>query len=125
MQIFLMVVHLIVVVGLVCVILIQSSDSSAFGSSSNFTSVRSTAHSLGRFTAILAFFFFATSIALGMISRYTSTRYKDNMHRSLVDSIKDQGNDNFGDGSSPKLDSVSAKSSSSVVAGKRSSSRTK
>ncbi|AKK19728.1 preprotein translocase subunit SecG [Candidatus Liberibacter africanus] len=100
MQIFLIVAHLIVVFILVSVILIQSSDSSAFGSSSsssNFTSVRSSAHSLWRFTAIIAFFFFATSLALGITSRYFSLKNKEALNQSLIDLTKNQVVDNSSD----------------------------
>ncbi|WP_333947958.1 preprotein translocase subunit SecG [Candidatus Liberibacter brunswickensis] len=88
MHIFLMALHLIVVFMLICVILIQSSDSSDFGSSSGFTSIRSTAHSLGRFTVILAFLFFTTSIALGITSRYSYVKSKEKLNKNLVNFTK-------------------------------------
>lgn len=104
MQIFLMTAHLIIVIGLVCTILIQSSDSSAFGTSSSFTSVRSIAHSLARFTSILAFLFFSTSIALGITSRYHSIKTKEDLRQSLASATNNKINYNSGN-SNPNIDS--------------------
>ncbi|MBY7649528.1 MAG: preprotein translocase subunit SecG [Candidatus Liberibacter europaeus] len=88
MQMFLIITHLLIVFGLVCVILIQSSDSSAFGasSSSNFFSRGAHNDSQIRFTSILAFLFFATSISLSILSRYNSVKYREVLRQYSVDS---------------------------------------
>ncbi|MBA5723880.1 preprotein translocase subunit SecG [Candidatus Liberibacter sp.] len=88
MQMFVIILHLLVVIGLVCIVLIQPSESNAFDttSPSRFMSVRSSANTLVRITAILAAFFFLTSIALAVLSRYTALQYRDMFHRPVTNS---------------------------------------
>ncbi|AHA28173.1 preprotein translocase subunit SecG [Candidatus Liberibacter americanus] len=86
MEIFVIVMHLLIVFGLVCVILVQSSDSTAFGSSSpsRFLSRGASNNFQVRITAVLAFLFFSTSILLGFISRYKYMQYTKSMHKDVV-----------------------------------------
>jgi preprotein translocase subunit SecG len=77
MQQVLIVIHLLVVLALVGVILLQRSDSGALGGLgggggvSGFMTGRGQANALTRATGILAACFFATSIALAIVSGAT------------------------------------------------------
>src|SRR5271156_449389 len=72
MIIVLLVVHLLVAISLVGVILLQKSEGGALGMGgggmSGFMTGRSTANLLTRTTAVLAAFFFATSIGLAIMA---------------------------------------------------------
>ena len=74
MQTVLIVIHLMIVLALVGVVLIQRSEGGGLGigGGSGFMSARGTANALTRTTAILATLFFATSLGLGILSRYES-----------------------------------------------------
>jgi preprotein translocase subunit SecG len=68
----LIVIHLMLVVALVITILLQRSEGGGLGigGGSGFMTARGAANALTRTTAILAAAFFATSLALALISRY-------------------------------------------------------
>ncbi|MDJ0613045.1 MAG: preprotein translocase subunit SecG [Rhizobiaceae bacterium] len=74
MESVLIVIHLLIVVALVVVVLLQRSEGGALGigggggGGGGFMSARGAANALTRTTAILAACFFATSIALGILS---------------------------------------------------------
>jgi len=72
MENVILVVHLLIVLALIAVVLLQRSEGGALGmgggGGSNFMSARGAANALTRTTAILAAAFFATSIALGVLS---------------------------------------------------------
>ena len=74
MQTVLIVIHLMIVLALVGVVLIQRSEGGGLGigGGSGFMSARGTANALTRTTAILAALFFATSLGLGVLSRFES-----------------------------------------------------
>jgi preprotein translocase subunit SecG len=75
MQTVLLVLHLIVAVFLIAVVMLQRSEGGALGiggGSGNLFSSRGVANGLTRTTAILAACFFATSIALTMLSNRKS-----------------------------------------------------
>ncbi|MEN0116668.1 MAG: preprotein translocase subunit SecG [Agrobacterium cavarae] len=74
MQNVLIVIHLMIVLALVGVVLIQRSEGGGLGigGGSGFMSARGTANALTRTTAILAALFFATSLGLGLLTRYES-----------------------------------------------------
>ncbi len=74
MQTVLIVIHLMIVLALVGVVLIQRSEGGGLGigGGSGFMSARGTANALTRTTAILAALFFATSLGLGILSRFES-----------------------------------------------------
>jgi len=63
-----------IVLALVGVVLIQRSEGGGLGigGGSGFMSARGTANALTRTTAILAALFFATSLGLGLLTRYES-----------------------------------------------------
>lgn len=120
MQMFVIVIHLLIVFGLVCVILIQSSDSTAFGSSSSsrFINRGNYNSSKVRFTSVLAFLFFATSILLGVMSRYEAVKYRKNLQKAMVDS-KAKIEDSIPSVSDKKVD-ISKESSATHNSKKRS-----
>ena len=65
MIVVVIVIHLILVLGMIAVILLQKSEGGGLVSStSGFMTGRGTANVLTRTTAILAFFFFITSLGL-------------------------------------------------------------
>ncbi len=74
MEAVLLVIHLIVTLALIGVVLLQRSEGGALGiggsggSGGNLFSARGAANALTRATAVLAVVFFATSIALTIIS---------------------------------------------------------
>ena len=73
MESILLSINIIIAVLLVIVILLQRSEGGALGlgvSQDNFTSSRSTADFLTKFTSIIAIFFIITSLALVSISRF-------------------------------------------------------
>ena len=72
MQTIVIVIHLLVVVALVGVVLLQRSEGGGLGigGGSGFMTARGAANALTRTTAILAAAFFATSLALALITRY-------------------------------------------------------
>jgi len=74
MQNVLIVIHLMIVLALVGVVLIQRSEGGGLGigGGSGFMSARGTANALTRTTGILAALFFATSLGLGLLTRYES-----------------------------------------------------
>ncbi len=73
METVIIVIHLMVIVALVAVVLMQRSEGGALGigGGGNFMSARSQGNVLTRTTAILALAFFATSIGLTVLSRFT------------------------------------------------------
>ncbi|MFO1183988.1 MAG: preprotein translocase subunit SecG [Bauldia sp.] len=73
METVLIVIHLMVVIALVGVVLLQRSEGGALGigGSSGFLTSRGQANVLTRSTAILAAAFFATSIALTLIAKFS------------------------------------------------------
>lgn len=85
MEVFLLVVHLLLVAALVATILIQRNEGgigglggggSGSGGMGGFLSGRSQANLLTRTTAILAICFFATSLALAYIGAHRGTGSK-------------------------------------------------
>ena len=72
MQTIVIVIHLMVVVAMVGAVLLQRSEGGGLGigGGSGFMTARGAANALTRTTAILAAAFFATSLALALISRY-------------------------------------------------------
>lgn len=72
METILIVIHLLIVVALVGVVLMQRSEGGGLGigGGSGFMTARGAANVLTRTTAILAAAFFATSLALALLSRY-------------------------------------------------------
>jgi preprotein translocase subunit SecG len=72
METIIIVIHLMVVVALVGVVLLQRSEGGGLGigGGSGFMTARGAANALTRTTAILAAAFFATSLALALITRY-------------------------------------------------------
>lgn len=91
MQTVLIVIHLMIVLALVGVVLIQRSEGGGLGigGGSGFMSARGTANALTRTTAILAALFFATSLGLGLLTRYRS-RPTDILNR--IPATQGQGN---------------------------------
>ncbi|MCB1495699.1 MAG: preprotein translocase subunit SecG [Bauldia sp.] len=72
MDIVIIVIHLMVILALIAVVLLQRSEGGALGigGGGNFMSTRGQTNVLTRTTAILAAAFFATSIALTILSRF-------------------------------------------------------
>lgn len=91
MQNVLIVIHLMIVLALVGVVLIQRSEGGGLGigGGSGFMSARGTANALTRATAILAALFFATSLGLGLLTRYEA-RPTDILDR--IPATQGQGN---------------------------------
>lgn len=73
MQTVLIVIHLMVVLALVGVVLMQRSEGGGLGigGGSGFMTARGAANALTRTTAILAVAFFATSLSLSILARYS------------------------------------------------------
>jgi preprotein translocase subunit SecG len=73
METILIVVHLMVVLALVGVVLLQRSEGGGLGigGGSGFMTARGAANALTRATAILAAAFFATSLTLSIVARYS------------------------------------------------------
>jgi len=73
MQNILIVIHLMVVLALVGVVLLQRSEGGGLGigGGSGFMTARGAANALTRATAMLAVAFFATSLALSILARYS------------------------------------------------------
>lgn len=73
MQTILIVIHLMVVIALVGVVLLQRSEGGGLGigGGSGFMTARGAANTLTRATAMLAVAFFATSLALSILARYS------------------------------------------------------
>lgn len=73
METVLIVIHLIVVLALVGVVLLQRSEGGGLGigGGSGFMTARGAANALTRTTAILAAAFFATSLVLSILARYS------------------------------------------------------
>ena len=73
METVIIVIHMMVIVALVAVVLMQRSEGGALGigGGNNFLSTRSQANVLTRSTAILGAVFFATSIALTVLGRFS------------------------------------------------------
>jgi len=81
MEIVLRVFQVFLAVGLIGVVLLQRSEGGGLGMGSDggmgsFMSVRGTANFLTRTTAILAFLFMTTCLALALISRPSATQQK-------------------------------------------------
>lgn len=75
MQIFLLIIHLLIVVSLVAVILLQQSASTGlgFGGDRDFMSVRGTKNALTRLTSILAAAFFIISLLQTIVSNINNS----------------------------------------------------
>ena len=75
MQTVLIVIHLMIVLALVGIVLIQRSEGGGLGigGGSGFMSARGAANALTRTTGILAAAFFITSLALGILARYSES----------------------------------------------------
>lgn len=73
MQTVLIVIHLMVVIALVGVVLLQRSEGGGLGigGGSGFMSARGAANALTRTTGLLAVAFFATSLSLSLLARYS------------------------------------------------------
>jgi preprotein translocase subunit SecG len=73
MQTVIIVIHLMVVLALVGVVLLQRSEGGGLGigGGSGFMTARGAANALTRATAILAAAFFATSLGLSVLARYS------------------------------------------------------
>ncbi|MEP9388078.1 preprotein translocase subunit SecG [Mesorhizobium sp. KR9-304] len=74
METVIIVIHLMVVLALVGVVLLQRSEGGGLGigGGSGFMTARGAANALTRATAILAVAFFATSLGLSIIARYSA-----------------------------------------------------
>ena len=75
MEVVLLVIHLLIAIGLICVVLLQRSEGGALGiggggggGMSGFMTGRSAANLLTRITAVLAAMFFLTSMGLTWLS---------------------------------------------------------
>ena len=92
METVLIVIHLIVVLALVGVVLLQRSEGGGLGigGGSGFMTARGAANALTRTTAILAAAFFATSLALSILARY-SERPTDILDRVPTTQGEQQG----------------------------------
>ena len=75
MQTVLIVIHLMIVLALVGIVLIQRSEGGGLGigGGSGLMSARGAANALTRTTGILAAAFFITSLALGILARYSDS----------------------------------------------------
>ncbi|EJM98054.1 preprotein translocase subunit SecG [Phyllobacterium sp. YR531] len=75
MQTVVIVIHLLIVLALVGVVLVQRSEGGGLGigGGSGLMTARGAANVLTRATAILATGFFITSLALGIMSRFSET----------------------------------------------------
>ena len=75
MQTVVIVIHLLIVLALVGVVLMQRSEGGGLGigGGSGFMTARGAANVLTRATAILATGFFITSLALGIMARYSES----------------------------------------------------
>jgi preprotein translocase subunit SecG len=75
MQTVLIVIHLMIVLALVGIVLVQRSEGGGLGigGGSGFMSARGAANALTRTTGILAAAFFITSLALGILARYSDS----------------------------------------------------
>jgi len=85
METFLLIIHIILAVLLICSVLLQKSDGGALGiggSSDNLMSSRTAGDFLTKFTAIVAFVFILTSISLTLINK------KDVSNKSIIDKIE-------------------------------------
>jgi preprotein translocase subunit SecG len=73
MQTVLIVIHLMVVLALVGVVLLQRSEGGGLGigGGSGFMTARGAANTLTRMTSMLAVAFFATSLSLSVLARYS------------------------------------------------------
>ena len=87
METVLIVIHLMVVLALVGVVLLQRSEGGGLGigGGSGFMTARGASNALTRATAILAVAFFATSLTLSVLARY-SERDIDILDRIPADS---------------------------------------
>ena len=67
-----LVLHIILAIGIICLVLMQRSEGGGLGigGGNNFMSARGTADLLTRATTILAIAFFCTSILLAMLAGY-------------------------------------------------------
>ncbi len=97
METVIIVIHLMVVIALVAVVLLQRSEGGALGiggggGGGGFMSARGAANALTKTTAILAAAFFATSIALGVMSGY------QDRSGSVLDQIPLQNQEGTGQG---------------------------
>ncbi|MCP4383898.1 MAG: preprotein translocase subunit SecG [Hyphomicrobiales bacterium] len=75
METVIIVIHLMVIIAMIAVVLLQRSEGGALGigGGGNFMSTRGQTNVLTRTTGILAAAFFATSIALTILSRFQET----------------------------------------------------
>lgn len=75
METVIIVIHLMVIIAMIAVVLMQRSEGGALGigGGGNFMSSRGQTNVLTRATGILAAAFFATSIALTILSRFQDT----------------------------------------------------
>ncbi|MGH6763797.1 MAG: preprotein translocase subunit SecG [Phyllobacterium sp.] len=82
METVVIVIHLLIVIALVGVVLLQRSEGGGLGigGGSGFMTARGAANVLTRTTALLAAGFFATSLLLGIMARY-SERPTDILNR--------------------------------------------
>jgi preprotein translocase subunit SecG len=78
MMALLLTIHILVAIGLVCVVLLQRSEGGALGmgggGSGSFLAGRATANLLTRATAILATVFILTSLGLGKLASDTRSK---------------------------------------------------
>src|SRR3954447_7414626 len=72
METVVIVIHLMVIIALIALVLMQRSEGGALGigGGGNFLSTRSQGNVLTRSTAFIAAAFFATSLILGVLSRF-------------------------------------------------------
>ncbi|MEO1702082.1 MAG: preprotein translocase subunit SecG [Pseudomonadota bacterium] len=74
METVLIVIHLMIVMALVAVVLLQRSEGGGLGiggGGGNFMAARAATNPLARITTYLGIAFFATSIGLGLLARYS------------------------------------------------------
>lgn len=95
METVIIVIHLMVIVALIAVVLMQRSEGGALGigGGGNFMSTRGQTNVLTRTTAILAAAFFATSIALTIVSRFQDSPASilDNVQTAPAPTTEDGG----------------------------------
>ncbi|MEO9615058.1 MAG: preprotein translocase subunit SecG [Nitratireductor sp.] len=104
METVLIVIHLMVVLALVGLVLMQRSEGGGLGigGGSGFMTARGAANALTRATGILAAAFFATSLTLTVLARYTEQPI------DILDRLPPQSGeqDGGGDGSGGVLDQL-------------------
>jgi len=102
METVIIVIHLMVIVALIAVVLMQRSEGGALGigGGGNFMSVRGQGNVLTRTTGILAAAFFATSIILSVLTRFSDrpASILDNVPAATAPATTQTGTGTAGEG---------------------------